>query len=232
MLGDRGYLVGGFDRRMSKMDFIQKFGEFIMREDLTINKSKKNDPPDQLYVFFPSDEKVGEVFQEAELLVNIKKHVLVPEHQVLITEDKKTLLERYTLKETQPAIAGKGSATTSIYYVRAAIAVKEKCRHLPLYFLSRPPPTTAAQASHGGGYCYRDPRWKRISVRVATLGSVRVQLIHDYSSVNMRVKGNEVSTWAGEALILHVCMEALSTNGWGMGALRRVDVYVPAINCI
>lgn len=145
MLVDRGYLVGDFDSRMTKMDFIQKFGESIKREDLTINKTKKNDPSDQIYVFFPSDEKVGmkhikkyvelmksdnvprailvvqqnltpfarsylleltpkfhlEVFQEAELLVNIKKHVLVPEHQVLTTEEKKTLLERYTLKETQ-----------------------------------------------------------------------------------------------------------------------------------
>ncbi|XP_042504449.1 DNA-directed RNA polymerases II and IV subunit 5A isoform X1 [Macadamia integrifolia] len=145
MLKDRGYLVGDFEINMTKAQFIDKFGESVKREDLVINKTKRIDTSDQIYVFFPEEQKVGvktmktytnrmksenvfrailvvqqnltpfaktcvsevsskfhlEIFQEAELLVNIKEHVLVPEHQVLTNEEKKTLLERYTLKETQ-----------------------------------------------------------------------------------------------------------------------------------
>ncbi|KAF2303948.1 hypothetical protein GH714_024892 [Hevea brasiliensis] len=145
MLKDRGYFVGDFEINMTREQFISKFGENMKREDLVINKSKRNDASDQIYVFFPEEQKVGvktmktytnrmksenvfrailvvqqnltpfartciseiaakfqlEVFQEAELLVNIKEHVLVPEHQVLTSEEKKTLLERYTVKETQ-----------------------------------------------------------------------------------------------------------------------------------
>ncbi|KAL1915542.1 uncharacterized protein VTP21DRAFT_6666 [Calcarisporiella thermophila] len=42
-----------------------------------------------------------ESFAEAELLVNITEHTLVPKHIVLTAEEKRLLLERYRLKETQ-----------------------------------------------------------------------------------------------------------------------------------
>ncbi|XP_031490995.1 DNA-directed RNA polymerases II and IV subunit 5A [Nymphaea colorata] len=145
MLRDRGYVVGDGEIKMSKTEFIHKYGEEAKREDLIISKYKRNDPNERIFVFFPEEAKVGvktiktytermksenvfrailvvqqnltpfarqclqeisvkfhlEVFQDAELLVNIKEHVLVPEHQLLTPEEKKTLLERYTLKETQ-----------------------------------------------------------------------------------------------------------------------------------
>ncbi|XP_031272178.1 DNA-directed RNA polymerases II and IV subunit 5A [Pistacia vera] len=145
MLRDRNYFVGDFEINMTKEQFLSKYGENMKREDLVINKAMRNNSGDQIYVFFPDEQKVGvktmktytnrmksenvfrailvvqqnltpfartcineisskfhlEVFQEAELLVNIKEHVLVPEHQVLTNEEKKTLLKRYTVKETQ-----------------------------------------------------------------------------------------------------------------------------------
>lgn len=42
-----------------------------------------------------------EVFAEQDLLVNITKHELVPKHILLSPAEKKALLERYRLRETQ-----------------------------------------------------------------------------------------------------------------------------------
>ncbi|TPX40677.1 hypothetical protein SeMB42_g02141 [Synchytrium endobioticum] len=42
-----------------------------------------------------------ELFNENDLLVNITKHVLVPRHEVMSRAEKKQLLDRYRLRETQ-----------------------------------------------------------------------------------------------------------------------------------
>ena len=48
MLKDRGYFVGDFEVNMSKEQFISKYGENMKREDLVINKTKRNDNSDQV----------------------------------------------------------------------------------------------------------------------------------------------------------------------------------------
>ncbi|PRQ57203.1 putative DNA-directed RNA polymerase [Rosa chinensis] len=134
MLKDRDYLIVDHDLNMTMSQFKNKHGENMKKEDLTINRRKRDDESDQIYVFFPDEPKVGaktmksyitrmnqenvirailvvqqnltpfaktsisemgskyhlENFQEAELLVNIKEHVLVPEHRFLTNEEKKT----------------------------------------------------------------------------------------------------------------------------------------------
>ncbi|KAI3953331.1 hypothetical protein MKW92_047857 [Papaver armeniacum] len=97
MLNDRGYLVGDFELKETRAQFLSKFGDNLKREDLDIKKQKRNDNDEQTMKTYTNRMKND----ESELLVNIKEHVLVPEHQVLTPEEKKTLLERYTLKETQ-----------------------------------------------------------------------------------------------------------------------------------
>ena len=42
-----------------------------------------------------------EVFREAELMINVTAHELVPEHVVMTPDEKKELLARYKLKEHQ-----------------------------------------------------------------------------------------------------------------------------------
>lgn len=48
MLKDRGYFVGDFEIDMTKEQFKNKYGESMKREDLVINKSKRNNSSDQV----------------------------------------------------------------------------------------------------------------------------------------------------------------------------------------
>ena len=59
MLRDRGYMIDQADIDMTEEDFTEKHGETPMREQLTILVQKRNDPTDQLFVFWPQDAKVG-----------------------------------------------------------------------------------------------------------------------------------------------------------------------------
>ncbi|KAJ8657700.1 hypothetical protein O0I10_006515 [Lichtheimia ornata] len=147
MVHDRGYVVSQSDLDIELDQFKRQFAPAgdVDRDILTFVVPKKDDPTDQLMVFFPKDKSVGvkplrayvqrmaeqqipkaiciyqqsltasaakvfqsmpskhtlEFFQENELLVNITHHVLVPRHEVLTSEQKATLLQRYRLKETQ-----------------------------------------------------------------------------------------------------------------------------------
>ncbi|CAM0138763.1 unnamed protein product [Umbelopsis sp. WA50703] len=140
LVNDRGYLVSQSELEMDLDTFKENFARTaeVDRDQLTFLVQKKDDPADQLLVFFPKDKSVGvkpirkyvermltqnipkgiiifqqtmtssankviqgmsakyqlESFQEAELLVNITRHVLVPIHIVLSQEEKLTLLKR------------------------------------------------------------------------------------------------------------------------------------------
>lgn len=152
MLQDRGYIVPQSDMDLDRDSFRSKFlmaaadgGSGINREALTLLMQKKDDPTDQIFVFWPEDLKVGvrpvkkycdrmkeqavfraiviiqqqltafarqalaemaprymiEHFQEAELLVNITEHILVPKHKLLSEVEKQTLLAKYKLQDSQ-----------------------------------------------------------------------------------------------------------------------------------
>ncbi|CAD7697020.1 unnamed protein product [Ostreobium quekettii] len=145
MLGDRGYLVPQDELTATLEAFKMKYGEQPRKEELTLLIPKMENHRENIFVFFPEEEKVGvtaiktiadrmkaenvgralmviaskltpfakatlqqmeskykiEIFLEQELLVNITKHVLVPEHRVLKDNEKKTLLAQYKVKESQ-----------------------------------------------------------------------------------------------------------------------------------
>ena len=59
MLKDRGYLISTEDIELSEERFYEDKGETPLRESMTILVQKRDDPTDQIFVFWPSDPKVG-----------------------------------------------------------------------------------------------------------------------------------------------------------------------------
>lgn len=59
MLDKRGYMVPKNLREITPADFRNRFGDTPARDSLTILVEKADDETNQLFVFFPEDEKVG-----------------------------------------------------------------------------------------------------------------------------------------------------------------------------
>lgn len=58
-------------------------------------------PPARTQIESMAPDIIFEVFQEEQLLVNITEHRLVPRHQLLTDAQKKAVLARYRVKESQ-----------------------------------------------------------------------------------------------------------------------------------
>ncbi|XP_058078481.1 DNA-directed RNA polymerases II and IV subunit 5A-like [Magnolia sinica] len=59
MINDRGYVVSNAEIGMTKEEFVEKFGENVKRGDLNFSRAKRNNPTDEICVFFVEEDKPG-----------------------------------------------------------------------------------------------------------------------------------------------------------------------------
>lgn len=65
-----------------------------------------------------------ELFKESDLIVNITKHKLVPKHIVLTSDEKKALLDKYKLTESQLPRIQKEDPVSKYYGLKRLQVVK------------------------------------------------------------------------------------------------------------
>ncbi|KAH7106516.1 DNA-directed RNA polymerase I [Auriculariales sp. MPI-PUGE-AT-0066] len=83
---------------------MRKFLDILMQKSIQrgiIVYSGNMTPSARKVITGVSQDYKLEEFAEVDLIVNITKHVLVPQHEVLDAERKRELLLRYRLKDTQ-----------------------------------------------------------------------------------------------------------------------------------
>ena len=98
MLRDRGYLVDQADVDQSEEDFFEKFSTSPQRDMLTLLVQKRDDPSDQVFVFWPVDPKVGvkpiKRYMERMNEEDVKRAILVVQQNL-------TAFARQALSEIQ-----------------------------------------------------------------------------------------------------------------------------------
>ncbi|PFH53112.1 hypothetical protein AMATHDRAFT_138149 [Amanita thiersii Skay4041] len=184
LVRDRGYLVSDEEINMDLHHFREHYAthSVVDRGRMNFFTSSRNDPTDQIFVYFSEEKSVGvktmrkmlgildqhniqrgiivfpgnmtpsarkvivamaqtyrlEEFSESDLLVNITHHTLVPRHDVLTPEEKKLLLEKYRLKETQLPRIQLADPVARYYGLRRGQVVK----------ITRPSETSGRYASY------------------------------------------------------------------------------------
>ncbi|KAJ2719435.1 DNA-directed RNA polymerases II 24 kDa polypeptide (RNA polymerase II subunit 5) [Coemansia sp. Benny D115] len=86
--------------------YIERMTKDSVTNGIVVYRKKMTPSADRMISMFSGKYRL-EKFEESNLLVNITEHELVPQHRVLTDEQKKEILQRYRLKETQlPRILG------------------------------------------------------------------------------------------------------------------------------
>jgi len=100
MLRDRGYMVDQTDIDQSEDDFFEQHGNSPQRDSLTLLVQKRDDPTDQIFVFWPEDPKVGvkpiKRYMERMNEEDVKRAILVVQQNM-------TAFARQAMAEIQSA---------------------------------------------------------------------------------------------------------------------------------